>query len=242
MTPLSATAIKTVVGVIGGLGPDTTAEFYLTVIEGSRPVYPTAYPNIIIDSVPVPYQLEKDVVLHGREVGPYRPLLQAAAKRLEQAGVDFLVMPCNTVHELYNDVQGAVSVPVVSILETTALACVEAGITRVAVLGTRNTVAGGLYNGAIEAAGLNSIPLTDGEIDATNALIYALLSGDRSPKYRTRLLSIMEALKARGADGAILGCTDLQLIVRPSDEDLPLPTVDSMESLVDETIRRFGGV
>ena len=86
------------VGIIGGVGPETTAEFYLDVIFSCQEKNKTARPNIIISSIPLPYQIEEDLIMRNVGSERYIPYLTAEAQRLEKAGADFIVMPCNSLH------------------------------------------------------------------------------------------------------------------------------------------------
>ncbi len=227
-------------GIIGGLGPGTTAEFYLGLIERCRSLYPTAYPRVLIDSVAVPFALEENVVIRGQGIEDYLPLLRESAGTLESAGADLIALPCNTVHELHGPVQEVVSIPLLNILEATAAACSTAGHCRVAVLGTRRTVEGRLYSPALQAAGIQEVAITPTELSQSTGIIYELVSGRQSPDNRSRLIEIIAAIAERGAEAVILGCTDLQLAIRPGDADLPLPLVDSVDALIGETAVALG--
>src|SRR3989338_6727859 len=88
------------VGIIGGLGPETTSEFYLDLVFSCQKKDRTHRPSIIIASVPLPYKIEE-------------------AKRLEKSGADFIVMPCNSLHIFIKEIRNAVKIPVLSIVEET---------------------------------------------------------------------------------------------------------------------------
>jgi aspartate racemase len=227
-------------GIIGGLGPATTAEFYLELIRRSRRRYTEHYPPILIHSVPVPFALERDIVLHGRELEPLYPLLEETAHSLAAAGADFIALPCNTVHQLHAELQAGLGIPLLNILEITAARCAERAARTTAVLGTRRTLETGLYDAALQRQGLEPLSLAPEEVERCAALIYRLLAEEGQPGDREQLLELIARLGERGADAVILGCTDLQLLVRPGDPDLPVPAIDSVDALLDETVRLIG--
>src|SRR3989344_6805744 len=107
------------VGIIGGLGPETTSEFYLNIVFSYHKKTKKARPAVIIASVPLPYKIEEDLITKNKGSERYIPFLVNEAKRLEKAGADFIVMPCNSLHVFIKDVRNAVKIPVLSIVEET---------------------------------------------------------------------------------------------------------------------------
>ncbi len=107
------------VGIIGGLGPETTAEFYLDIIFSCQKKNKTQRPPIIISSVPLKFKIEQDLIMKNKGAKRYIPFLTKEAKRLEKSGADFLVMPCNSLHVFINEIRQAVKIPVLSIIEET---------------------------------------------------------------------------------------------------------------------------
>ncbi|TAL56934.1 MAG: aspartate racemase, partial [Nanoarchaeota archaeon] len=103
------------VGIIGGLGPETTSEFYLEIIFGCFSKNREVRPPILIWNVPLLYQIERDLLMKSEGEERYIPYLQDAARKLEKAGADFLVMPCNSLHIFIDEIRNSVSIPVLSI-------------------------------------------------------------------------------------------------------------------------------
>ena len=93
------------VGIIGGLGPDTTAEFYLDLIFSCQKKDKNHRPSIIIASVPLPYAIEEDAISRNIGIDRCLPFLIAEARRLEQSGVHFIVMPCNSLHLFIEEIR-----------------------------------------------------------------------------------------------------------------------------------------
>ena len=228
-----------IVGIVGGLGPETTAEFYLGTISRHKKFNDFCYPRIIIDSVPVPSAVEERMILEGVGFDDYEPLLVKSALTLQAAGCDFLVMPCNTLHVLYDNIQTQLRIPLLNILSITASECAIHGYSRVTVLGTRRTILSRLYEPDLDKINIKSIPLKADEIDTLSALIYTLLKHGGSVESKNALLRIINNVAHRGADSIILGCTDLQLILKPGDPESPIPVVDSVDSLIDATVLKI---
>ena len=93
------------VGIIGGLGPETTSEFYLDIVFSCQKKDRTARPPILISSVPMPYQIEEDAIEKNIGIERISPFLLTEAKRLEKAGADFIVMPCNSLHVFIEEIR-----------------------------------------------------------------------------------------------------------------------------------------
>jgi aspartate racemase len=105
------------VGIIGGLGPETTAEFYLNIINKTQERYDKKRPPILRRSVSIPYEIERDSIL--RNIGVQRniPYILNEARGLENGGADFIVMPCNSLHVYIDDLRSSVDIPVLSIID-----------------------------------------------------------------------------------------------------------------------------
>ncbi|MFT4308305.1 MAG: aspartate/glutamate racemase family protein [Candidatus Woesearchaeota archaeon] len=223
------------VGVIGGLGPETSAEFYLEVVFGCQSRGGTTRPPILLWSVPGAYEIERDAIERNVGTERYRPLLVDAARRLERAGADILVMPCNSLHVFIDDIRSAVQIPVLSIVEETARFLVVRGIDRVGLLATDITIKSGMYERALTGAGVRVVVpdgLNQARIGRTVRNIVVSRHGNRD---REALLSIVHRFAQLDVQHVILACTDLQLLI-PQHESLDI--FDSMKILVDATVER----
>ena len=107
------------IGIIGGLGPETTAEFYLDIVFSCQNLSKQSRPGILISSVPLPYQIEEDLITKNIGAERYIPFLVQEAKRLENSRADFIVMPCNSLHLFIQNIRDSVKIPVLSIVEET---------------------------------------------------------------------------------------------------------------------------
>src|SRR3989339_2250623 len=138
------------VGIIGGLGPETTAEFYLDLVFSCFKKSKKARPAVIIASVPLPYKIEEDLITKNKGSERYIPFLVNEAKRLEKAGADFIVMPCNSLHVFINEIRNAVKIPVLSIVEETVHFLKKKKYKRVGIVSTSATIRNKLYETAFE--------------------------------------------------------------------------------------------
>lgn len=222
------------VGVIGGLGPETTAEFYLELVFSSYKINKKSRPPILIWNVPLRYQIEQDLITKAKGEERYVPYLVDAAKRLEASGADFLVMPCNSLHIFIREIRAVVKIPVLSIVEETAKFLKVKGIKRVGILATTTTVQRKLYERPLSTHGIDVV-LPDGFSQAKiGKMINNLVRGTHQNKDRERLLSIVEQFSRHGIKHAILACTDLQLLI----PDHPkLHIYDTMKLFADATVR-----
>ncbi|MBI5793959.1 amino acid racemase [Candidatus Uhrbacteria bacterium] len=221
------------VGVIGGLGPETTAEFYLALVFSAYKINKTQRPPILIWNVPLRYKIEQDLLTKARGEERYIPYLVDAAKRLETAGADFLVMPCNSLHIFIEQIRRAVEIPVLSIVEETAKFLKSKRIHRVGILATTTTVQRKLYERPLAMHGIEVV-LPDGFSQAKiGKMVNNLVRGTHQNADREHLLSIVESFSKRGVKHAILACTDLQLLIP---EHPTLHMYDTMKLFADATV------
>jgi aspartate racemase len=209
------------IGIIGGMSPESTIAYYQYITHTYTQRYGNySYPEVLIysvsfqDYVDWPAQDRWDLVAEG---------LSAAACTLQSAGAGVIVIATNTMHRVYNQVQAAVDVPIISVLDVTAKAIQKQGLTTVGLLGTRYTMESSLYPDALGRYGISVLTPADEQRLFVNKAIYTeLVSGQLLPETRARFLSIIDDLQHDGAQGIILGCTEIPLLVQPSDTPLPL--------------------
>ncbi len=224
------------VGIIGGLGPDTTAQFYLDIIRKHRYYGGKGYPEISIYSVPLLFCVEEEIVKNSVNEEKLLPYLHKAVHSLEK-NVDFIAIPCNTAHIYIDELRHLTKIPIISMVEETAVAVRSAGLDNIGILATAKTVESNLYGKVFENMGLRLITPDPSETRITTEVIYNLLMGSKDASEKEKLKQVMRGLKEKGADALILGCTDLQLILDESDFDLPV--FDSYSILTDAVIKRL---
>jgi len=150
-------------------------------------------------------------------------ILLTAAKNLEKAGADFIVICTNTMHKVVPQLQEKLNIPIVHIAEATADELVQHNITKVALLGTKYTMTQNFYKEKLVDAGITVLIPDEDEIEQINDIIYhELCGGIISEKSKEKYCSIINHLARRGAEGVILGCTEIGLLIQQKDTDLPV--------------------
>ncbi|MDR3686557.1 MAG: aspartate/glutamate racemase family protein [Coriobacteriia bacterium] len=150
-------------------------------------------------------------------------LLAGDARRLQDAGGELLVICTNTMHVLAPQIEAAIDIPLLHIADATADAVHAAGIRTVALLGTRYTMEMGFYRDRLAETGITALIPDEPDRTLVHDVIYdELVRGIVSPESRAEYLRIIEELVERGAEGVVSGCTEIELLVRESDLDVPL--------------------
>ncbi len=149
-------------------------------------------------------------------------ILTAAAKRLETAGADFILICTNTMHKVVPQIQSSIHIPVIHIAEATADELKLHNITKVALLGTKYTMTQDFYKEKLVNAGITVLVPDEDEIEIVNDVIYnELCLGIISEASKENYLSIIHGLAEQGAQGVILGCTEIGLLIQQKDLELP---------------------
>ena len=209
------------IGILGGMSPASTVEYYQYLTRSYTARYSDyGYPEILIYSVSfqsyVDWPLDErwDLVARG---------LSGAAHKLELAGADFIIIATNTMHLVFDQVQARVSVPMLSLLDAIGDAVLARGLERVGLLGTRFAMEQGFYQDALAARGIEVLVPDAVDREVVNRVIYEeLVAGRIREESRAEYLSIIGRLAERGAEGIVLGCTEIPLLVAQSDVALPL--------------------
>lgn len=222
------------VGIIGGVGPDTTSKFYLDIVLSCQKADAPTKPAIVISSVPLSYQLEQDLILKNKHSQEFIPFLKKEAVRLEKAGVDFIVMPCNSLHIFIDEIKSSVNVPVLSIIDETISFLNAQKMKRVGVLSTSVTARNRLYANAFTTDNIHYLAPSQEQQNKLDHLILNLLTGEGTNKDREDLLHIINEFQESQPDCIILACTDLQLLA-PTHPTIKI--FDTMKILADATTK-----
>ena len=150
-------------------------------------------------------------------------LIRDAAEAVVKAGAEGIVICANTLNQYADRVRDELGVPVIHIAEATAREINRAGLKTVALLGTRYTMEGDFYTQKLEAAGIRTLVPEAADRESIHAIIYdELVKENFREESRQRFIDIMEKLRRQGAEGIILGCTEIPLLIKEDDFDLPL--------------------
>ena len=150
-------------------------------------------------------------------------ILGEAAYNLEKAGADFIVICTNTMHKVINQIKEKISVPILHIAEMTAEKILEKGLKNIALLGTKYTMEQDFYKSKLIEKGINVIIPDKNDIEIINEVIYdELCLGTINSDSKKKFLEIVDKLRNKGAEGIILGCTEIGLLIKNADTDVPL--------------------
>jgi aspartate racemase len=168
------------------------------------------------------------------------PQLADMAKGLESAGADFLVMVCNTAHAYADDIQAAVTIPFISIVDVTVEALADKSVKSVGVMAADGCIRANLYQDALAAAGYKAILWSEGELNDFMELVYRIKAGERDADIGAGILKLAASLVFSGAEVLIAGCTEIPLFM--TSEQAPVPMLSSTDLLVQRTINLAKGL
>jgi aspartate racemase len=211
------------IGIIGGIGPESTIEYYRLIIAAYVERIPDgSYPTIIINSIDL--KKLRDMV-EGNERTKMTDFLVSEIQRLSTAGADCGLLAANTPHLVFDEVRRRSPIPLISIVEATCEAAKALGLKKLGLFGTRFTMQGRFYPDVFSKEGMAlAVPDEPDQTFIHDRYFDELVKGIVLPETRERLLTIVERLKEReGVQGLILGGTELSLILRdPTIRDIPV--------------------
>jgi aspartate racemase len=209
------------IGILGGLTPESTVTYYEQIVHSwQRQHHDHRYPEIVVYSVS--FQEFEDWMEAG-EWDAIGQALSVAIGRLAAAGADFAVMATNTMHLLFDRLQAASPIPLLSIVDVTASAIKAARLSTVGLLGTRFTMEKPFYAEGLARHGLTTlVPAEHERRDVHRIIMEELSMGVLRDASRARCLEIIDRLAGLGAEGIVLGCTEIPLLVGPEHTKVPL--------------------
>lgn len=214
------------IGVLGGMGPLATIDFMRKVLVATPAETDQEHVPVIVSSIPqIP---DRTTAFRGEGVSPLAAMI-ASGRRLVRAGASLVVIPCNTAHLWFDDVQAALGLPMLHLVDA-ALADALASVgshAKIGLLCTDATLASGLY--------LNRTPQVRWALPTAREMLDWVMPGVRAVKAgeldrgRELLCAAAQALVQRGAHALVLGCTEVPLVLGPS--NVPVPVIDATASL-----------
>ncbi len=226
------------IGVLGGMGPEATVDFMAKVIALTPAEKDQDHIRMLVDHNPTVPNRQTAILDNGEDPGP---ALAEMAKRLEQAGADMLVIPCNTAYVFAVSVREAVNIPLISIIDVTIDAVLQrdSSIGNVGVLATNGCLQGGVYQEALQSRSLRSVLPSGDELAELMVLVNKIKAGDKSTSVAAAMRELANALVARGAEAIVAGCTEIPLVLDES--MLGVALISSTDALAEETVRRALG-
>ena len=210
------------IGMLGGMSWESTQSYYQAVNEGVKKVLGGLHSaKVVLVSVDF---AEIEELQHKGDWKKTAEILSGAARALERAGADFLIICTNTMHIVAPQISAAISIPVLHIADATAHALKSDGISRVGLLGTRFTMEQPFYRNRLEEKFDIEVvvPNEEGRRTVHDVIYRELCLGEIREESKEQILAIIDALEKQGAEAVILGCTEIALLVKQYDTGVPL--------------------
>ena len=225
------------IGILGGMGPAASADFYRRLVDIAQHEHgadqDTDFPAMHLYNLPLSGFDETGFA----EPEIVRTQLIDGVRRLEASGSDFIVIPCNTVHAFYADMQAAISVPIVSIIDSVVNAALRGGFSTIGILSSQSTRQYQLYENALAARGMHVLSATEAEQQVLNTIIHRVMAGSQDETDVSALRRIIDRFATEGAAAVVLGCTELPLAIEQKDS--PLPLLNSTDILAHTALDRI---
>lgn len=212
------------IGLIGGMSWESTVTYYKVINETVKEQLGGLHSAKILL-----YSVDFSEIEECQAKGQWEEsadILGEAALKLQAAGADFIVICTNTMHKVAPVIQGKIRIPILHIADATADSLLKAGVKTVALLGTKYTMTQEFYKEKLTAKGIKVLVPDQSDIELVNHVIYdELCLGMISEESRKEYKRVIAMLKEKGAEGVILGCTEIGLLIKQ--EDSPLPVFDT---------------
>ena len=212
--------LKTI-GLIGGMSWESTVTYYKIINETVKEKLGGLH-----SAKCILYSIDFQEIEECQANGNWEKsgeILGEAANNLEKAGADFIVICTNTMHKVVNQIKEKISIPILHIAEMTAEKILEKGLKNIALLGTKYTMEQDFYKSKLIEKGINVIIPDKNDVEIINKVIYdELCLGTINSNSKKKFLEIVDKLRSKGAEGIILGCTEIGLLIKNEDTDVPL--------------------
>jgi aspartate racemase len=226
------------VGIVGGIGPESTVQYYRSIIASYRQQKPDgSYPSILINSVDVTKLL---CWMSANQLSEVTDYLVDELQRLARAGADFGIIAANTPHIVFEEIQRRSPIPLISIVEATCTEAKKRGISKAGLLGTRFTIQARFYPDVFSREGIALVtPLEDEQTYIHEKYLGELLKDVFLPETREKLLEIIRRMKEQQQiQAVILGGTELPLILR-GEQASGIPLLDTTQIHVQAVVVRL---
>ena len=225
------------IGVIGGMGPGATLDLFQKIIDLTPAQQDQDHLHLIIDNFPqIP---DRTSFLLGEGDNPL-PHLLMSAERLEQSGVKALCMPCNTAHYFVKEIRDKITIPFISIIESTIekIKSDYPEARKIGLMATRGTCESGIYHDILNSSGLEVLPLSEEFKTQVMEVIYTVKAGHLTEKLEL-FNHCIKQMQIAGADVLIAGCTEIPLLLPHLDS--PVPFVDPTLALAENIVKFVKG-
>ncbi len=225
-------------GIVGGIGPESTIDYYRQIVASYRTLRPDgSFPPVIINSIDMTKMLALIGANQMKEVTEY---LAGEVNKLSRAGADFGLLAANTPHIVFDDIRSRSKIPLISIVEATCEAAKAKGIARLGLFGTRFTMQGSFYPDVFSKRGIQIVLPAEPDQDYIHEkYMHELVHGRFLDETRQHLLGILDRMiDGQQIQGLILGGTELPLILR-AESHRGIPILDTTRIHVDRAVARM---
>lgn len=224
------------IGIIGGMGPMATVDLMQKVILATDAQEDQEHIHILVDNnTNIP---DRTAAIMGQGANPV-PEMQKSADRLTAAGADFLIIGCNTAHYFLPQLTPNLKIPVISMIEATADFCAAQGYKKVGLLASAGTCHAGIYQQALQKAGVEVLQPNETQEPVIHDMIYRGVKANDT-KYDTKpVQKVLQAMEQAGAEAFILGCTEVPVAVTMY--HLTGKFIDATEVLAEKAVAEAGG-
>jgi aspartate racemase len=223
-------------GILGGLGPETTARFYeLVVLKSYYQKSKDKRPPVLIWSVPMEIEIENDFIKSKEHSAEYVKYLTEGAKRLQDGGADFIVIPCNAVHVFIDRIRSSVDIPVLSIVEET-IQVTKRDKKPLILVGIGATISSNMYQEAFDSNDIEYRTPEKPIQKRVNKLVASLINAIGGVESEKTLEKIIKETKPNADELILLAGTDLQLLIREFKSN---QVIDTMEILADAVVEKI---
>ena len=209
------------IGLIGGMSWESTSLYYKTINEYIKNKLGGLY-----SAKCILYSVNFEEISRLQKSGDWEKcgeILGDIAKKLETAGADYIVICTNTMHKVVPEMKKYINIPVIHIAEAAYGRIAAKGIKNIGLLGTKYTMQQDFYKSILIDKSLNVIIPDEEDIEFINNVIFnELCCGEINPKSKQKFIEIVEKLKKKGAEGVILGCTEIVMLISQKDIDIPV--------------------
>lgn len=200
--------MKKTIGILGGMGPLATCDLMTQIVRNTKAGKDQDYPRILVDNNTNIPDRTKAILFGGEDPVPQ---MADSARKLQNIGADFLIVPCNTAHYFLDRVRACVDVPFLNMIEETVEEAVRRGIKTVGLLGTSGTLRTGLYTKMFEARGIRVVAPDEARQQSVDSVIYDCVKAARYDYDVSGFMSTLQNMQEEGAEVFILGCTELPI-------------------------------
>lgn len=226
-------------GVIGGLGPEAGAKFCLNINKKFK-LKKKCQPHIILDNLPITEESEKRLI-NGGPSKEHLDLLLNSINRLNKLNVDLIVIACNTVHIFIDKLRENSKIKMLSIIDETVKKCIDLNLKKVGILGSAMTINSKLYETKLLKNDVGVVIPSATEQIFVNEFILKIINNELTKKDKEKMIDVVNGLKREGAQGIILGCTELPLIMQNMVLEISLINATQIleDSCVDALLKSF---